>query len=77
MVQELLRHRAPLEAQENEYKATPLGWALHGSEHGWHRDKGEYGQVVEALLAAGAKAPTLAGLEASEEVLAVLRRHSG
>lgn len=77
MVRELLRHRAPLEAQENEYKATPLGWALHGSEHGWHRDKGEYGQVVEALLAAGAEAPKVADVEASEEVLAVLRRHSG
>ncbi|HEV2711355.1 MAG TPA: ankyrin repeat domain-containing protein [Edaphobacter sp.] len=77
MVGELLRHRAPLEAQENEYKATPLGWAIHGSEHGWHRDKGEYGSTVEALLAAGAKAPQLAGVEASEEVLAVLRRHSG
>jgi ankyrin repeat protein len=77
MVRELLRHHAPPEAQEDEYKATPLGWATHGSEHGWHRDKGEYGQTVEALLAAGAKAPKLAGVEASEEVLAVLRRHSG
>ena len=77
MVHELLQHHAPLEAQEDEYKATPLGWAIHGSEHGWHRDKGEYGQTIEALLAAGAKAPTLAGVEASEEVLAVLRRYSG
>lgn len=77
MVRELLRHDAPLEAQEDEYKATPLGWAIHGSEHGWHRDKGEYGQTVEALLAAGAVAPKLADVEASEEVLAVLRRHSG
>lgn len=77
MVQELLRHHAPLEAREEEYKATPLGWAIHGSEHGWHRDKGDYGKTVEALLAAGAKAPELASVEASEEVLAVLRRHSG
>jgi ankyrin repeat protein len=77
MVRELLGHHAPLEAQEEEYKATPLGWAIHGSEHGWHRDKGEYGQTVEALLAAGAVAPKHDGVEASEEVLAVLRRHSG
>jgi ankyrin repeat protein len=77
MVRELLRHGAPLEAQEDEHQATPLGWAIHGSEHGWHRDKGEYGQTVEALLAAGAKAPKLAEVEASEEVLGVLRRHSG
>ena len=77
MVRELLGHHVPLEAQEDEYKATPLGWAIHGSEHGWHRDKGDYGKVVEALLAAGAVAPKVAEVEANEEVLAVLRRHSG
>lgn len=77
MVRELLRHDAPLETVEDEHKATSLGWAIHGSEHGWHRDKGEYGKTVEALLAAGAKVPKLDGVEASEEVLAVLRRHSG
>lgn len=77
MVRALLQHHAPLEAEENEHKATPLGWALHGSEHGWHRDKGDYAGTVEVLLAAGAVTPKLAEVQASEEVLAVLRRHSG
>ena len=57
MVRALLRHKAPLEAQEWQFKGTPMGWALYGSEHGWHRETGDYPGTVLALLAAGAKAP--------------------
>ena len=75
MVRELLRHYAPLDAQELEFKGTPVGWALYGSKNGWHRATGDYVGSVEALLAAGAKAPQLTDdLEASEEVVAALRR---
>jgi ankyrin repeat protein len=75
MVRELLRHYAPLDAQELEFKGTPVGWALYGSRNGWHRATGDYVGSVEALLAAGAKAPQLTDdLEASEEVVAALRR---
>lgn len=74
MVRELLRHHAPLEVQEWQFKGTPLGWALYGSEHGWYRETGDYPGTVRALLAAGAKAPEdIDGVEAPEEVLAVLR----
>ena len=75
MVRELLRHYAPLDAQELEFKGTPVGWALYGSKNGWHRATGDYVGSVEALLAAGAKAPQVTDdLEASEEVVAALRR---
>jgi hypothetical protein len=61
----------------DDHDLTPLGWALHGSEHGWHKDSGDYAGVVEALLQAGAKAPRLTDeVEASEPVLEVLRRHA-
>ena len=77
MVRELLRHYAPLEAQELEFKGTPVGWALYGSKNGWHRATGNYVGSVEALLAAGAKPPQLTDdLDASEEVLTALRRHA-
>jgi ankyrin repeat protein len=73
MVRILLAHEAPLEAEEQRFKGTPLGWALHGSEHSWHRDKGDYPRAVEALLAAGAKLPRpVEDIEAPEEVLDVL-----
>jgi ankyrin repeat protein len=77
MVRELLRHHALLEVQEQQFKGTPLGWALYGSEHGWHRDTGDYPGTVEALLSAGAKTPgPIEDLEAPEEVLEVMRRQT-
>jgi hypothetical protein len=78
MVRELLRHHAPLDAEEQQFKGTPLGWALHGSEHAWHRDAGDYPRTVEVLLLAGAKqSRPVEEMEAPEEVLEVLRRHQG
>src|SRR6185503_4307404 len=55
MVREILRYNPPLEATDAEFKATPLGWAEHGSKNGWHREKGDYGATGEALCHAGAK----------------------
>ncbi len=76
MVRELLLHHALLEAEEQQFKGTPLGWALYGSEHGWRRDAGDYPHTVEALLSAGAKVPApVEEMEAPEEVLEVIRRH--
>ena len=78
MVRELLLHHASLDAEEQEFKGTPLGWALYGSEHGWRRDAGDYPRTVEALLVAGAKEPRpVEEIEAPEEVLEVMRRHQG
>ena len=78
MVRELLIHHALLEVEEQEFKGTPLGWALYGSEHGWRRDAGDYPHTVEALLLAGAKVPRpVEEIEAPEEVLEVIRRHQG
>jgi ankyrin repeat protein len=75
MVREILRHGPQLEV-DCEHGITALGSALHGSENGWHRDTGDYGATVEALLAAGAKAPQLTDdLEASEAVREVLLQH--
>jgi ankyrin repeat protein len=76
MVHELLLHQASLEVEEQQFKGTPLGWALYGSEHGWRRDAGDYPHTVEALLLAGANVPRpVEELEAPEEVLEVIRRH--
>jgi len=75
MIHALLRHNPPLDDAENDFHATPIGWATHGSEHGWHHRTGNYPAVVEALLKAGAKLPdTVSG---SDPVKEVLRRHGG
>jgi ankyrin repeat protein len=61
MIREILRHNPPLEGKDPEFNATPLGWAIYGSEHGWHCEEGDYVGAVEALLGAGAKIPDESG----------------
>ncbi len=57
MVREILRYSPALNQADPQFHATPLGWAMHGSEHGWHRDTGDYAATVLALLHAGAAFP--------------------
>jgi len=73
MVHLLINHGAALEDSDNEFKGTPLNWAMYGSHSAWHPELGNYPATVEALLAAGASLPReLGGTEAVEDVL---RRH--
>jgi hypothetical protein len=73
MVREVLRYKPPIEDAENEFKATPLGWATHGSENGWYCKTGNYAEVVEMLLNAGAKIPQK--ISGTAEVQQVLRKY--
>ena len=68
----LLRYNPPLEWLDTDFRATPLGWAIHGSEHGWYWRTGTYSATVEALLRAGAKSPEK--VEGSEAVKQVIGR---
>ena len=73
MTREILCHRPPLELKDADFQATPLGWAIHGSVHGWYCRTGDYPATVALLLGAGARPPDrLAG--GTEAVRAVLRR---
>ena len=70
MVAAVLAHRPPLEDAANDFHATPLGWATHGSENGWHRHKGDYVVTVQLLCEAGAKLPEkVAGTEPVRQAL--------
>jgi ankyrin repeat protein len=73
MVREILRYAPPLAARDEEFGGTPLDWALHGSEHSYRRDTGDYAGVVAALLAAGAAAPAADDARGNDAVRAVLR----
>ena len=74
MVRVLLRHGPPLEQKDRDFNGTPLGWAIHGSEHGWYYRTGNYARTVEELLKAGAKKPEKVG--GTREVREVLGRKS-
>ncbi|MGQ0714450.1 MAG: ankyrin repeat domain-containing protein [Gemmatimonadaceae bacterium] len=71
----ILPYRPDLELRDRDFGAPPLGWATHGSLDGWHASTGDYAGVVEVLLAAGARLPAASAVDATEPVLAVLRRH--
>ncbi len=72
IVRLLLQHNPPLEDAGNDFKSTPLGWAIHGSENSWHPESGDYPKTVELLLEAGAKIPERS--DGTPEVREVLRR---
>jgi ankyrin repeat protein len=55
LVKLLLAKNPPLEDAQNDFNGTPLRWAVHGSEHGWFRETGDYEGTIAALRAAGAK----------------------
>jgi ankyrin repeat protein len=74
MVEIILRSNPPLELTDRDYNATPLGWAIYGSENGCHRKTGDYAGVVELLLKAGARRPEKSG--GTPAVQQVLRAHS-
>lgn len=70
MARVILRHNPPLEQLDSDFNATPLGWAIHGSENGWHRATGDYAATTQALREAGAKPPAkIGGTEAVRKVL--------
>jgi len=75
MTREILKHHPPLELTDADFHSTPLGWAMHGSTNGWHRDEGDYPETVELLLEAGAKLP--GQFSGTDAVQAVLRNFSG
>ena len=72
MVDLILAHRPPLEDTNNEFHAAPLGWAIHGSEHGWRRKAGNYPATVERLCNAGAELPKEIG--GTSDVRDILRK---
>jgi hypothetical protein len=70
MAREILRYHPPLELMDGDFNSTPVGWAIHGSEHGWYCRTGNYGATLDALVEAGAKLPEkVAGTDAVKEVL--------
>jgi hypothetical protein len=70
MAREILRFNPPLEATDADFKGTPLGWTIYGSENGWYVSTGRHAETVELLLRAGATRPReIGGSPAVREVL--------
>jgi len=68
----LLRAGANKNAHDQRFDAPPIGWCAHGSLH-CRAPGADYAGVTEALIAA--EVDVGRGIEASDEVMAVLRKH--
>jgi ankyrin repeat protein len=73
MIRVILPHNPPIGDDDNEFHSTPLGWAVYGSQHGWHAKTGDYAGTVELLLNAGAAPPK--NYTGTDAVNQVLQRH--
>ena len=74
MIRDLLARQPKLEVQDQDFGMSPLGWALHGSLHGWNCERGDYAGTVKALLAAGSASADTSNLQASEAALEALKQ---
>jgi ankyrin repeat protein len=75
MTRLILEVNPPLEKTDAEFHGTPIGWAIHGSQNGWHCRTGDYPTTVGLLLQAGA-APPAKTQNGTPEVQNVLKRYA-
>lgn len=52
----LLDKGASIHDADNEFNGTPMNWAIHGAENGWHKETGDY-PAVKGVLETWAKRP--------------------
>lgn len=75
IVRDLLEAGAPVNIRGDTFDGTPLGWAAHGSVHGWNCRTGDFAGVVRALLDAGARISDLpADFDATDAVHEIFKR---
>jgi ankyrin repeat protein len=53
LVRMILLHNPPLDDTSNDYKGTPVDWAVHGSENGWQGQKGDHATTLTVLRGHG------------------------
>ncbi|MEM7025780.1 MAG: hypothetical protein AAF637_24845, partial [Pseudomonadota bacterium] len=76
MTRFILERGPDIEVKDRDFESPPLGWAIHGSMHGWPGiATDEYGATVRLLLEAGASCPEAALPTGNEEVDRELRAH--
>ena len=76
MLQVVLAHNPPLEATDNDFGSTAMGWALHGTFGSWPgTSTGRHAECMEVLLGIGVPCPEGAFPTGHDEVDGVLREH--
>jgi ankyrin repeat protein len=76
MMQDILRHDPPIDAQDRQFQGTPIGWLIHGALNPWRRiSTGRHDACARLLLDAGAQVDETSLPTGHDAIDRVLRRH--
>jgi ankyrin repeat protein len=76
MLEEVLRHNPPINAQDQQFQGTPMGWLIHGALNPWRGlSTGRHGACARLLLAAGAQVDEASLPTGHDAIDQVLRAH--
>jgi ankyrin repeat protein len=53
MMESVLRHNPPIDAQDRQFLDTAMGWLIHGALNPWGFSTGRHDECAHLLLAAG------------------------
>lgn len=75
MLEDVLKHNPPIDAQDRQFHGTPLGWLIHGALEPWGFSTGRHGECARLLLEAGAQVDEALLPTGHDAVDRVLREH--
>ena len=76
MLEGVLRHNPPINAQDRQFQGTPMGWLIHGAVNPWRGiSTGRHGECARLLLDAGAQVDEASLPTGHDAVDHVLREH--
>jgi len=75
LMEEVLRHDPPIDAQYRQFRATAMGWLINGALNPWGFSTGRYGECARLLLSAGARVDEASLPTGHDAVDRALREH--
>jgi ankyrin repeat protein len=75
MLADVLKHDPPINAQDRQFRGTPMGWLIHGALNPWGLSAGRHGECARLLLDAGAQVDEASLPTGHDAIDAVLRAH--
>ena len=75
MLADVLQHDPPINAQDRQFRGTPMDWLIHGALNPWGLSAGRHGECARLLLDAGAQVDEASLPTGHDAIDAVLRAH--
>jgi hypothetical protein len=75
MLEDVLKYNPSINAQDRQFKGTPMGWLIHGALNPWGFSAGRHGECARLLLDAGAQVDEASLPTGHDAIDQVLREH--